>query len=105
MWKKVSWPDFIYYSIIVLHNKYWVLFSVGPFAMLMSPTQLLSLIRYKLTGLFPNTVTTVYYVIYLEEVRKNTEDLSQDLVSEPEFNLAPLKYAARVELTSEHDMQ
>jgi hypothetical protein len=34
---------------------------------------------------------TVYYSIYLEKVMKNTEDLGQDLVSEPEFNLAPLK--------------
>jgi len=36
----LSWPDFRYYSIIVLHNKYWVTFSVGPFGMLISPTQL-----------------------------------------------------------------
>jgi len=46
MWKEVSWPDIRYYSIIVLHNKYWVPFYVGPFAMLMSPTQMLSPIRY-----------------------------------------------------------
>jgi hypothetical protein len=48
---------------------------------------------------------TVYYSIYLEEVRKNTEDLRQDLVSEPEFNLVPLKYEARVVITSKHDTQ
>jgi len=58
-----------------------------------------------LTGLFPDTVVTVYYSIYLEKVRKNTQDLSQDLFSEPEFNWAPLKYEARVVLTSEHNMQ
>jgi len=48
---------------------------------------------------------TVYYNIYLEEVRKNIEDLGQDLVSEREFNRVPLKYEARVVLTSEHEMQ
>ena len=48
---------------------------------------------------------TVYYSIYLEEVGKITEDLGSDLVSNAEFNLAPLKYEARVLLTSEHDMQ
>jgi hypothetical protein len=48
---------------------------------------------------------TVCYSIYLEEVRKNTEDLGQDLVSEPEINLAPLKYEAGVVITSKHDIQ
>jgi len=46
MWKEVSWPDFRYCNIIVLHNKSWVPFCVGLFAMLMAPTQLLSPIRY-----------------------------------------------------------
>jgi hypothetical protein len=58
-----------------------------------------------LTGLFPGTVTTLYYNTYLEKVRRNTEDLGQDLVSEPEFNLAPLKYEARVVLISKHEKQ
>jgi len=58
-----------------------------------------------LKGLFPDTVMTVYYSIYLEEVGKNTEDLGSDLVSDAEFNLAPLKYEARVVLTSEQNMQ
>jgi hypothetical protein len=48
---------------------------------------------------------TVYYSIYLEKVRKNTEELGQDLVCKPEFNRAPLKYEARVVLTSKHDVQ
>jgi len=48
---------------------------------------------------------TVYYSIYVEEGRESTEDLGHDLVSDPEFNLAPLKCEARVVLTSEHDMQ
>jgi len=48
---------------------------------------------------------TVYYSICLEKVRKNTEDLGHDLVSDPEFNLAPLNYEAKVVLTSKHDMQ
>jgi len=48
---------------------------------------------------------TVYYNIYLEEVRKNIEDLGHDLVSVPEFIRAPLKYEAREVLTSEHEMQ
>jgi len=47
---------------------------------------------------------TVYYSIYLEEVGINAEELGQDLVSEPEFKLAPLKYDARVVLTSKHNM-
>jgi len=58
-----------------------------------------------LTGLFPDTVVTVYYSIYLEEARKNTEDLDQDLVCEPEFKLVSLKYEARLVLTFKHDMQ
>jgi hypothetical protein len=48
---------------------------------------------------------TVCYNIYVEEVRKNTEDLGEDLVSEPGFNLAPLKYEAGVVVTSKHDTQ
>jgi hypothetical protein len=48
---------------------------------------------------------TVYYSIYLEQVRKNAEELGQDLVCKVEFNWAPLKYEARVVLTSKHDMQ
>jgi hypothetical protein len=48
---------------------------------------------------------TVYYSIYLEEARKNTEDLDQDLVSEPEFELVSRKCEARLVLTSKHDMQ
>jgi len=59
----------------------------------------------KLTGQFLDTVMTVYYSIYLEEVRKNTEELGQDLVCKPEINRAPLKYEARVVLTSKQDMQ
>jgi len=58
-----------------------------------------------LTGLFPDTVATVYYSIYLEKARQNTEDLDKDLVSEQEFKLVSLKYEARLVLTSKHDMQ
>jgi hypothetical protein len=72
-----------------------------PTASLHAPSEILFA---KLTGQFPYTVVTVYYSIYLEEVRINTEELSQDLVSEPEFKLAPLKYEARVVLTSKHNM-
>jgi hypothetical protein len=45
------------------------------------------------------------YSIYLEVVWNNIGDLGYNLVSETEFKLGPLKYAARVVLTSEHDMQ
>ena len=58
-----------------------------------------------MTGQFPDTVMTVYYIIYMKEVRKNTYELGQDLDSEPEFSLGPLKYKARVVLTSRHGMQ
>ena len=48
---------------------------------------------------------TVYYGIYLEKARKNTEKLDKDLVSEPEFKLVSPKYEARLVLTSKQDMQ
>ena len=103
----MSWPDFRYYSIIVVPNKYWVPFSVGLFVMLMSLSCQASS-DIVLTEI-DRTVPRYSNDSLLQHVpggsEENTEDLGQDLVSEPEFNLAPLQYEARVVLTSEHDVQ